>query len=200
MSLLTRFPVTQFILAYQCLRIFLTHSFHYLLSAFSGNDQLSNVNSTESQNSHNLSLVDLSSLLCILCKNSISLHGPWARLLFMPFTTSVYIISCQPLFPHLQVGTHNIVLVRPSLNGGKVPRARSGIHKAGSKDKEALSSQVSPIPEGCTSCLLFHRAIHEEKWYPALPQDPLFLPVLLPFVPFSSSPPSHSPSAFALPI
>lgn len=32
------------------------------------------------------------------------------------------------------------------------------------------------------------------------PQDPLFLPFPLPFVPFSSSPPSHSPSAFALPI
>lgn len=78
--------------------------------------------------------------------------------------------------------------------------ARSDIHTAGSKDKEALSSQVSSIPEGCTSCLLFHGAIHEEKWYPALPQDPLFLPFLLPFVPFSSSPPSHSPSAFPLPI
>lgn len=38
------------------------HSFHYLLSAFSGNDRLSIVNSTESQNSHNLSLVDLSSI------------------------------------------------------------------------------------------------------------------------------------------
>ena len=139
-------------------------------------------------------------LLCILCKNSIFLHGPWARPLFMPFTTSGYIISCQPLFPRLQVGIHDMVLVRPNLNGGKVSSARSDIHTAGSKDKEALSSQVSSIPEGCTSCLLFHGAIHEEKWYPALPQDPLFLPFLLPFVPFSSSPPSHSPSAFPLPI
>ena len=87
LSLLTLAPATQFILADQCPRIFLKHNSCYLLSAFSGN--LTN-SPLSIQQSPRISVIWAQwtppILLCILCKNSVSLYGLWARRLLMPFT------------------------------------------------------------------------------------------------------------------
>lgn len=109
----------------------------------------------------------------------------------MPFTTSGYIISCQSLFPHLQVGIHDIVLVRPSINGGKDLTAQGLTYiQQALKTKESCLVKFHPSLKGCTFCLLFHRAIHEEM-VSCSPGSPLSsLPPS--FVLFSSSPPSFS--------